>query len=223
MASVLALFGCGGGDDDDRVVVFGDSLTSAAANDLRAMAEEEDQPIEVRALPGLALCDVMEAVEVSVRDDDVGTIVLVFAGNNVTECVRALSGDALADVYEADARRVVELAREHDVAVVFAGVPAMQSPRFTEDAALLNERFRAIADESDGVEFADTGDSISPDGFSLTLPCLDGETFERGCVDEVITVRDEDGVHFDEPGADGYSSGSFRFARAILDAAEDAT
>jgi hypothetical protein len=220
---LVALSGCGGDDDQDLVVVFGDSLTTGAASYLRDMADDEDQPIDVNALPGLALCDVIGEVEATLRDDNVDAVLLAFAGNNVTECVRALSGDALADVYEADARRVVDLARQQDATVVFAGAPAMEAARFSEDAALINERFRAVADEHDSVEFVDTGESLSPDGFSITLPCLDGETFELGCVDGVIAVRNEDGVHFDDPGADGYSSGSFRFARALLDAAEDAT
>ena len=109
-----------------------------------------------------------------------------------------------------------------DVPVVLAGPPAIEPSPWAENAEMLNARFRAIAAEHDGVDYLDLGEVLSPQGFTRTLPCLGSEGTEQGCVNGDIVVRDEDGVHFDDPGPDGYSSGSYRFAQAVFAAGEDA-
>ena len=87
---------------------------------------------------------------------------------------------------------------------------------FEPRSAVVRERFAAVADRHDDVSFVDGREYLSPDGFSETLPCLDDEDEAKGCVDGQIVVRHPDGVHWDEPGADGYSAGSYRWAQAIL-------
>jgi hypothetical protein len=201
------------------VVFFGDSLTAMSVSYLQDRADAEHRPMVVYATPGFAMCDWMTTAEALLQSTKVAVVVLAFAGNNYTECVKDLTGPDLIAVYERDARRIAALGRARGVPVVLAGPPAMQAPRWTEDARLMNERFAAIARETPGVRYVDTGNALSPHGFAFRLPCLRRETAAEGCAGGMIVVRHFDGIHFDEPGGDGYSSGSFRFARVLLEAA----
>jgi lysophospholipase L1-like esterase len=203
------------------VAIFGDSLTAFSRDELTRVAFGEHVHLQVNAYAGLALCDWTQRAEQLLRSDRPTAIVLEFAGNNVTACVQGLTGAPLADVYEQNARQIIDTARSLGIAVVLVGPPAMNAPHFTEDAALLGRRFRAIADETDGVTFLDLRPVLSPNSFTLTMPCLKTETTQQGCVNGRIPVRSEDGVHFDPPGRDGYSSGATRFATAVIDAAKD--
>jgi hypothetical protein len=224
LAVVLLVAGCG--DDDDAggppILLYGDSLTFAAAPYLQLLAADAQVPIAMHGVPGAALCDLRPEAEATLGSTEVSVLVLVFAGNQLSDCVAGLDGPALVDRYATDARALAELAREHDVPVVLAGPPDMARSPFRENATMLNDAMQAIADDIDGVDYLDLRDTLSPDGFTPTLPCQDDEDEARGCVDGMITVRDEDGVHFDEPGPDGYSSGARRFAAALFEAAQDA-
>ncbi len=201
------------------ILVFGDSLTFSAASYLEEDANAAGRAIEIFARPGAALCDWMPDVEERLPAGPASAVVLVFAGNDNTGCVNGLAGPELIARYERDARRVAELALPQGTPVVLAGPPAMNAPRWREDAELMNERFHAIASDTEGVTYAATSTALAPNGYTSTLPCDAQETEARGCDDGVIVVRDIDGVHWDEPGDDGYSAGAARFARALLDAA----
>jgi hypothetical protein len=225
LLAALAFTACGGDDEDDAappIAVLGDSLTYAAAPYLEQIAAGAGRSVAVTGVPGAALCDLRDDIERLLRDAPPASLVMVFAGNNATSCAGGRTGQALADLYAADARAIVELARARDVPVVLAGPPAIEPSPWAENAVLLDDAFRAIADEEDGVEALDLWETLSPDGFTQTLPCLESEGEAQGCVDGKIAVRDDDGVHFDDPGPDGYSSGAYRFARAVFDAGEAA-
>jgi hypothetical protein len=226
VAGVIGLPACGGSDSGgdasaarEPIAIFGDSLTFSAEPYLQRLADADRRPIIVRAQIGYALCDWIPEAEALLRQRKVAVLVLTFAGNNQTSCMHGLQGSALAARYERDARRLVRFSQVRGIPVVLAGPPAMNAPRWTEDAALINERFRAIAHDAPGVHYVATGKSLSPHGFTLTLPCLPEETPADGCENGKIVVRASDGVHFDMPRPDGYSSGSSRFARVLFDAA----
>ena len=219
VVAVCATVACSGGDDDaSPIAIFGDSLTYSAAGYLDAASQDADVSVHVRGAPGAALCDLRGDAEALLQSRELSAIVLVFAGNQFTDCIGGLDGDALADAYATDARALAELARERDVPVVLAGPPDMERSPWRENATRLNERMREIAEDLDGVDYLDLRETLSPDGFTLTLECEAGETEAQGCTDGSIRVRDEDGVHFDEPGPDGYSSGARRFGQALFEA-----
>jgi hypothetical protein len=223
IAGGLGLAACWSeGDSSTPIAIFGDSLTYAAQDQLMAAADDADEAVAVTGVPGAALCDLRPDIEQTLQDEPPAALVLVFAGNNLTACADGRTGAELVDLYGSDATAIVELAAEIDVPVVLAGPPAIEPSPWAENAEMLNARFRAIAAEHDGVEYLDLGEVLSPQGFTRTLPCLGSEGTEQGCVDGDIVVRDEDGVHFDEPGPDGYSSGSYRFAQAVFAAGEGA-
>jgi hypothetical protein len=219
---VAVLPGCSRSHEDvDPALVLGDSLTAFSSGEVAAASRERDTPLVVRAVPGAALCDFLPEAERLLRDEKFSAIVLEFAGNNVTPCVEGLTGSALVDRYERHTRRVIAWARTRRVPVVLLGPPAMDFPPLTVDAGLLNERFRRIARDTPAVRYVDLRRTLSPHGFTLTLPCTDAETHRAACRDGRIPVRSRDGVHFDVPGLDGYSSGATRFAEALVDAARN--
>jgi hypothetical protein len=176
-------------------------------------------PLVVPAVPGAALCDVVPQAEQVIGTEKLSAVVLEFAGNNVTPCTQGLTSAALIDVYDRDTHHVIDLARPRSIPVVLLGPPAMDLPPFTEDGKLLNERFQQIARDTPGVRYIDLGRTISPHGFTRTLPCLDSERKCPGCRNGQIPVRAGDGLRFDVSGFDGYSSGSTRYADALIDAA----
>jgi hypothetical protein len=219
----VLLGGCGDeGDTEAPIAIFGDSLTFGATSYLEAEADDAGHAVAITGVPGAALCDLRPQIEQMLHDAPPASLVLVFAGNFATECAGGRTGLALADLYEADARAIVEMAEAQGVPVVLAGPPAIDTPPWSQHGELLNERFRAIANDHDDVDALDLTEPLSPEGFTLTLPCLESETEAQGCIDDEIPVRDTDGVHFDEAGPDGYSSGSYRFARAVFEAGEAA-
>jgi GDSL-like Lipase/Acylhydrolase family len=226
LAGVLAMgacSACGSDDNGAALAVFGDSLTFAARDYLEQDAKDAGVPINVVGYPGAAPCDQRQQMELLLDAEPPPTaLVLVYAGNNITRCAGGRTGAALADAYAEDARAVVAKAQARHVPVVLAGPPALEPPAWAENGELINDRFRAIADDEDGVDYLDLSQILSPDGYTATLPCLNSEGPEQGCVDGMITVRRDDGIHFDDPGPDGYSSGSYRFAQAVFDAGEAA-
>jgi hypothetical protein len=214
----LGLAACS--DDPESIALYGDSLTVDAIPALEFMTVDNDQQLVGQWFDGTAPCDFIDDITQRLDDSPPEMVVLAFAGNNVTPCVGGLTGDALGDKYEADAEAVVAAAAEAEVPVVLVGPPAMADPSFEPRSAQVRERFAAVADRHDNVSFVDGREYLSPDGFSETLACLDGEDEAKGCIDGQIAVRNADGVHWDEPGPDGYSAGSYRWAQAILSNAD---
>jgi hypothetical protein len=223
LASSLTLGACSSDDNPTKpIAIYGDSLTYGAQSYLEAAADDAGVTISVTGVPGAALCDLRTEIEQTLREDPPASLVLVFAGNNSTACAGGRVGAPLVDLYAEDATAIVVLAAEMGVPVVLAGPPAIEPEPWATTADLLNDEFRTIADQQDDVAYLDLGEVLSPQGFTTTLPCLTSEGAAQGCTHGEIVVRDSDGVHFDDPGADGYSSGSYRFAQAVFAAGEDA-
>jgi GDSL-like Lipase/Acylhydrolase family len=223
LAGGLTLAACSSDDKPTKpIAIYGDSLTYGAQSYLEAAADDAEVAISVTGVPGAALCDLRSEIEQTLRDHPPAALVLVFAGNNSTPCAGGRVGAPLVDLYAEDATAIVALAAEMGVPVVLAGPPAIEPEPWATTAELLNDQFRTIADQQDDVAYLDLGEVLSPQGFTTTLPCLTSEGAAQGCSHGEIVVRNPDGVHFDDPGPDGYSSGSYRFAQAVFAAGEDA-
>jgi hypothetical protein len=224
LLAVIVGTGCSSNHkSSEPALVIGDSLTAFSADTISRVAHDEHQPVTLRAVSGAASCDMVPPAEQELRDlkKKFSVVIVEFAGNDVTECVRGLRGSVLADVYERDVRDLIAVARRRRLPVVLLGPPAVNISPLREHAKLLDERFEKIANDTAGVKYVDLGKTLSPRGFTFTLPCTEDEKERPGCVDGRIPVRNEDGVHFDVPGPDGYSSGAYRFSRALIGAAKD--
>ena len=224
MIVAMACSGCGLFDhgDHDATYVFGDSLTAFASGYVSLAAHDANVKLVIKAYPGLAPCDIQREATRVLRDDQPRAVLLEFAGNNATPCVHGLTGPALAAAYDKTVRAIAKVANENDVPLVLLGPPAMHAPRWVTDSPLISTTYQKIAADTDGVTFVSLGTTLSPNGWTFRLPCLQSETKSMGCIDGTIRVRNFDGVHWDDAGADGYSSGSFRYAQVVIGAAKDA-
>jgi hypothetical protein len=226
VALLVAMVGSGCGLFDNgnnrATYIFGDSLTAFASSYVSLAAHDASLKLVIKAYPGLAPCDIQgEAIRV-LRDEHPNAVLLEFAGNNATACVHGLTGPALAAAYDKSVRAIAAVANEKHVPLVLVGPPAMHAPRWVTDSPLISSTYQKIAADTDGVTFVSLGTMFSPNGWTFRLPCLKSETKSMGCIDGTIRVRNFDGVHWDDPGADGYSSGSFRYAQVVIGAAKDA-
>lgn len=217
----VALSSCGDDAGPGMVAVFGDSLTVEAQSYLPALGEERGRDVGGSWYLGAAPCDWTEAVNERMQQDP-AYVVFAFAGNKGNSCGVAFGGNALVDEYELALRPQIDAARRAGAQVILVGPPDMNITPYRETAPLLRDRLEQMADELSDVSYVDGRELLSPDGFTMTMPCLDSETEAQGCVDGRIEVRSIDGVHFDPPGEDGYSSGAYRWATTLLDPVDSA-
>ena len=227
---VAVLSGCsrrGAGDARD-VVLVGDSIALEAAPYLRSALDGPE--LEERTFGGSAPCDWL-GNDLGVRRHQV--VVISFIGNSLTDCMADgagghLQGAAVVERYRADVAELVRQVRSAGATVLLVGQP-QRGPAALGEAQTdlvvtgLDEVYADLA-QAEGVGFVDAGASLErEDGsFAAELPCLSEEP-ECG-PDGRNPVRSDDGVHLC-PGPSRspcpvYSSGAFRFARAIAEALE---
>ena len=188
-----------------------------------AAADDADEAVAVTGVPGAALCDLRRDIEQTLQDEPPAALVLVFAGNNLTACAGGRTGAELVDLYGSDATAIVELAADGGRAGRARGAAGDRTVAVGRERGDAERSVPRDRRPSTTASTTSTSARCSrPRASRRTLPCLGSEGAEQGCVDGDIVVRDEDGVHFDDPGPDGYSSGSYRFAQAVFAAGEDA-
>lgn len=216
----------------ERVVLFGDSLSVEAAPAFgAAMAAHSQAEVEVRATPGVAPCDVLEAMRAELASSP-AVVVLQFAGNNATPCVagddgQPLRGAELAERYAADVAEAVELFAGNGVRVVIAGpppapgLPGQATELIDRDYVQLVTRWAGI--DIGMVRYAPAGDTVAGDDRAYVdrLDCLDDEGEAEGCEGGRITVRSPDRIHFcptaltDELSCPVHSSGARRYGEEM--------
>ena len=197
------------------LAVYGDSLTVQASDYLTALARYGGRRLLSGWRSGSALCDWVGDIRTVLVEARPTDLVLGFAGN-VTECTGALTGDALGRVYERDARLVVALAAKVGTHVVLVGPPDMRPRDFARRSAGVRRAFARVARGRRDVDYVDSRDALSPDGYSATLGCASFETAALGCRSGEITVRAADGVHWAQPNVHGYSGGAWRWAKVMM-------
>jgi lysophospholipase L1-like esterase len=227
--TLVALLGTGcsvSRDDTPAVVLIGDSIALEVTPYLRSALDGPE--LVARTFGGSAPCDWPDVAQGLRRDQDV---VISFIGNSLTDCMADgagghLQGAALVERYRADVAELVEQVRSAGATVLLVGQP-QRGPIALEEGgddpivAGLNEVYAELA-QAEGVSFVDAGAALEGDdgSFAAELPCLPEEP-ECG-PDGVNPVRSDDGVHLcPGPSHDPcpvYSSGAFRFARAIAEA-----
>lgn len=205
------------------VVFVGDSLAVQAAQYLPSLLTQRTLAPQVYG--GTAPCDWLDT-DLQIKADSV--VVISFVGNSGSPCMADgaggfLQGQAIIDKYRADVSVLIETARTADVEVLLVGQPArFDSVAGNEVVVGLNAVYTELA-SADGVAFVDAGAAVeNPDGtFAFVLPCVPNEAECDASGNNV--VRSDDGLHFcpgtSPPGeCQVYSSGAFRFAKAIADA-----
>jgi hypothetical protein len=217
------------GDDDPRVYVFGDSLVNQGSPYIKETLENRGFDAKIDSLAGTATCDWFQNIERARENYEPDVVVMSFSGNALGPCMLHPDGSALSNEeylakYRADTERAIA-AFGDETPMYLVGAPVS---RAGDDRVF--RIYQALVDEFDNVRFVDGGKYVTPDHkFAATLPCLRGERCTGPTVNGVQhnEVRAPDGAHFcpSERGPGRrcavYSSGAFRFARAIAEAVEE--
>jgi hypothetical protein len=197
------------------LAVFGDSLTVQASDYLTALARYGGLRLFGGWRSGSALCDWMGEIRTVLADVRPTDLVLGFAGN-VRPCTGAVTGSAVGRVYERDARIAAALAAQVGTHVVLVGPPDMRPRDFARRAGGVRRAFARVADGRRNVDYVDSRDVLSPDGYTATLACAGFESAPLGCGTGEIVVRAADGVHWAQPNVRGYSGGAWRWAKVMV-------
>lgn len=222
--------------DDGRptVTLFADSLGFESAQ----VVTDELGPgvrFDSSSLPGVALCDLIGALErAPEKAPDIA--VVQFSGNNITDCMKGLDGQPLeggpaVNKYAADLETVIQILRARGSRVVLASSPRTALNARAEDINTIYA-WTAIDWESRGepVSYVDIAPALlNPDrSYAARMPCLPNETVDQGCgPDGTIAVRSDDGTHFCPLLTGGltlcpiWSSGAYRYGLALAAAVND--
>jgi hypothetical protein len=163
-------------------------------------------------------------------------VVVEFSGNNLTPCMHAPDGKALAGPayyhkYRADAAEVLDIFSRDQTLVFFASSPINRNAQLLHHPGtlILNTIYSQLAQFGPDGRYIDAGASVLLDGhWTKTLPCLPGEPCTGGRDADgtpVNVMRAPDGAHFcpgAPPAVHGmtgqcpvWSSGAWRFGNAM--------
>jgi hypothetical protein len=189
------------------IVLYGDSLsTEASPYFTDELARTTQAQVITKAVPGTTPCSAMGTMrDDATRRPDV--VVIQYVGNNATPCTSdtsgvPLTGQALADRYEADVRAAVDMFASEGTRVVLVGGP--DAPGLPGGAAMeIADAYHRIVDEWDDrasgrVRYADAAGTVTgPDHrFVAELPCASDEGPGEGCREGEVEVRSPDRAHF---------------------------
>ncbi len=237
LASSLGFSACTAQPPKLRVEIYGDSLAYQAApylNYFLGYSGKVDTKDSVFA--ATAICNWLPTIG---REEDSrnasgyhpNAIVMIFSGVALYPCMKgangvALSGQALIDKYESDARIAIMFAARSHIPIYFVSTPISKADadKYVGDTPL-GQMFANLAKEIPGgfVRFIDAAQAVEWRGhYTDTLPCAAFEHCTGRWPDgtPTVVVRNADGVHFcpvQEIFFDCPTSmpGAMRFAAAI--------
>jgi hypothetical protein len=212
------------------VVLWGDSLAWESAAIFEWGVEQWGHNAETRTRGGTAPCDWLDDITTWQDTKPLDVAVLEFSGNASTPCMYDEQGHGLGGAervakYRADVEAAVVHLRDRGAIVYLIGPPVFRGDAHPGRVEALLELYQELADRHDGVSFVNSGEAVLADGtYTDRLPCAPWEDEARGCVDGTIAVRSPDGIHLcpirlSRDGCRVYSSGGWRFAMAMADAA----
>jgi hypothetical protein len=219
------------------IVLYGDSLsTESSPYFADELARTSKALVITKPIPGTAPCSAADTMrnDATLHPD---VVVIQYVGNNAMPCTRDAAGDpltgqALADRYEADVRAEVDMFASQGTKVVLVGGP--EAPGLPGGAELqIAAAYQRIVDEWDDrvfgrVRYADAAGTVTADHrFVDKLPCASDEGPGQGCTDGDVTVRSPDRAHFcPSPGSflvcPVPDPGARRFGYAMARAAREA-
>jgi len=210
-----------------RVVLYGDSLVSEAAQDFSFLAANSGASVRVHTFPGTATCDWLPQMAADAQTWQPTAAVLAFSGDAFTPCMTGyqLGTPQYFEKYKEDNLTAISIFRSIGTKVILIGMPMDENAGSSQIGSTLNQLYQSLAKSNVGVSYDDAGQSVLANGqFTWTLPCLPHEPCTGPAGTNV--VRAPDGGHFCPTGkttliagleeCDVYSSGAFRFASAML-------
>jgi hypothetical protein len=203
------------------VILYGDSLSWESRGGFQ-LTLGPDVDVVHRNFPGVAICDYLDEMATDVVTLQPRAVVLEFAGNVMTPCVRPFIGstNTLVGKYAGDAAFATSIFTGRGVPVYLIGGPLL--PGWNPDPTpQLHAAYTAVATLYGPLaSFTDAGRAVldAQGRYTDTLPCLPGEGPAQGCSGGRITVRSPDRVHFCPTAGDPcpvWSSGAWRFGAAM--------
>lgn len=186
-----------------KVLVVGDFLAGRLAGGLEAAFAEN---------PGVVVIDHAETASGLVRQDhydwpqalpelianEKPALVVVMIGANDRQQIDSsderekFRTERWFEIYKQRVQEFGQIARDHDLPLLWVGLPAFQSASMTADAVTLNSIFRTQAEEIGG-EFVDIWDGfVDEDGkFVVTGSDVNGQQ---------VRLRSSDGINMTEAG-----------------------
>ncbi|WCO68521.1 hypothetical protein PO878_07240 [Iamia majanohamensis] len=205
-----------------RVIVYGDSLVWESSREITQWAASRGWDVTIRQRFGGAPCSFFSQMRAD-RASRPDEVILSFAGNPsyLEPCVGA---DVTAS-YRAQMREVKRIWTGSGTEVTWAEVPFV--PAAESEPA---QQAMRVESHRQGLKVIDAGRYVTPDGvYVWTQPCMAGER----CIGSQLSpsvppgrniVRANDRTHFCPGPGHGldpcpvYSSGSWRYARALTEA-----
>ena len=236
-AMVPLLTGCSNDSPaPTHIALFGDSLADEAQPYYVELVHDAgDVAYTYDTYGGTAICDWLTKMrEVEAADHPVA-VDLEFSGNNLTPCMKGYETHTAEfyEKYRADTLSAIEIFKAGGAHVFLVGAPVTRAGESDPDWQMLNLQYEEIAaGDPRHVTYVDAGTAVELPGhaYTDTLPCLAGESCTGPVIDGVRSnvVRSPDGTHFcptkeaNDAGVIGrctvYSSGAYRYAKAMVDA-----
>lgn len=196
------------------VAVVGDSFMEQARDQFLAHTADRNAEAEVSALGGTGVCDWNDQLD-EILDERPRALVLSFAGNDLTPCMKrtaaASTPDQTAAEYADDldgwAARFRAVSPRTQIYLVMP--PPVAKPEFEANAAAMRAMYQRFAATHPGTTLVDVSPELGPDHrFHAALPCESWETATCGA-NGTIELRKTDGIHLTPAGGE-------RYARAVL-------
>jgi hypothetical protein len=216
------------------VALFGDSLAWEAQPYWTALIHEDNEAaLTFDTFGGTATCDWFRRMREVESQYHPKVVELVFSGNNLTACMKGydLYTSAYYDKYRADTLAAISIFATGTTHVYLIGAPITKKQQSVPDWQKLNMMYATLAQaDAARVTYVNAGLAVEGPGgtFAETLPCLKGQPCKGPTVGGIPSnvVRSSDGTHFcpseegDVHGVIGgcpvYSSGAYRFAKAMV-------
>ena len=236
LTAVSVLFAsCSTGSTPTDVALFGDSLSWEAQPYYDELIHaDREVAYTYDSHGGTAICDWFTRMHEVESQHHPKSVQLEFSGNNLTPCMKGLElySQPYYEKYKADTLTAIGIFVSGGAHVYLIGAPITRAQESVPDWQTLNLQYAAIASaDARHVTYVDAGAAVEAPGhaYTDTLPCLAHEQCSGPMVNGIATnvVRSADGVHFcpTEEGNDAgviggcpvYSSGAYRYAKAMAD------
>lgn len=215
-----------------QVLVLGDSIVGGASNYIDFFMDSGGAAnTTIKSVGGTAICDVLAGnggpwnINGLLAEKRYDAVVMAFSGNSLTPCMGGRTGQAIIDKYRVDAHALMKVTQQYAVPkVVWVKPPAAARADLDAVRAGVGRVYGYLPNTYPSAKVIDGGIGVEAYGkFAYSLNCASWEqTAAQGCVNNMIRIGDNDGVHFFcakrgpsyygvVPPCDTYSAGSNRY------------
>lgn len=215
-----------------QILVLGDSIVGGASNYINFyLSSDGKAQSTIKSVGGTAICDILPGsggpwtINGLLAQKRYDAVIMAFSGNSLTKCMGGRTGQAIIDKYRADAHTVMKTTQQYGAPkVVWVKPPAAARADHDYVRSGVGRVYGYLPNTYPSAKVIDGGIGVEAYGkFAYSLNCEAWEkTAAQGCVNNMIRIGDNDGVHFFcakrgpsyygiVPPCDTYSAGSNRY------------